>query len=119
MSLLKSLSKEIQFNAYYDPVSDTIHNAKENSYTWFHEKRHQKQIKRAPIVKTLNTWFYIAGYSLAGGFFVAHHIGGFSRWDIAFMLVGLAWLPLTLLNLVLEIDAFIFGTLDWISYKAK
>ena len=118
MSLLRKFKQEIQLGAYYDPVTDTIHGATPYSYTWYHENRHRKQAKRVQSIKAISTWSYIIGYSLSGGLLLANTLNGFARWDFIFTLSGIAWLPVTLLNTVLEIDAFIFGTWDWFRARA-
>ena len=42
------------FTAYYDKDKDIIHNAKEGTLIWWHEKGHQRQWKTGQVQKVSN-----------------------------------------------------------------
>lgn len=114
MSIWKRFKREIQLDAYYNPETDRIYNATPYTYTWYHERRHQEQYTKVRGLSRLGTQLYIGAYSLSGGIFIANLLAGLVAWDIVFSLIGFFWTPLVVLNSVLEIDAFIFGTYNWL-----
>lgn len=102
--------------AYYDPQKDIIVNAAPYTYSWFHEKRHQTQYKssRLPdIADTIGMYVYtICGFiSLIG-----LPLGAFT---LVFLMNGLFVTPYVLFCMFLEIDAYIFGTINYFKYKKE
>jgi Zn-dependent membrane protease YugP len=102
--------------AYYDPVSDTIANCTKHSYTWFHEKRHQYQYK------TLKVGYYVDEIGM-----VAYNIGGIIlviglllEYILqTFILIGIITSSYIVLACLLEVDAYLFGTINYFKYKKE
>lgn len=99
---------------YYDSKTDTIHNCSYGQYAWFHEKVHQRQHRRwnklGQVIDTLSVVsYYISGLLLL--YYVLF-------WNnYVFYLIGLAWTPLSAILLILELEAYVVGTFDWLKYK--
>jgi len=102
--------------AYYDPENDVIRGCTPYSYAWFHERRHQTQFKLIPKLVGINRNLHIYSYAVTTGALLSILIPNVS-FKLGIFLMGISILPYTFFNLILEIDAMIFGTIDWIKNK--
>jgi len=106
----------MSFNAFYDPETDKIHNAKPFSYSWFHEKRHQQQFRLVPGLRSINLWLHTLTYPLCSAFAFAMVVRLLPPTE-SLILMGASALPYSLVNLWLEVDAVLFGTINWAKHK--
>jgi len=109
-------NNQIKF-AYYDSITDTIANASKYSYSWFHEMRHRTQSIKTPINKwSINISVY--SYYLGIGLLYFLIIGSINYIEF-FKLLGIVYTPYIVLLTIIELDAYIFGTINWLKYKNK
>ena len=106
----------MNFNAYYDVTKDRIINANPYTYEWFHERRHQQQFKTLRWLRGFNQRLEILSYGLSAGFLLGM-LTQMIPFILGVLLIGLSNLSYAFLNLVLELDAILFGTIAWIKHK--
>lgn len=106
----------MSFKAYYDVQTDTIKGCEPYSYSWFHERRHQTQFKAVPFIKSFNLWSEVLTYGINAGLLGSILLGSLPFWFGVYA-IGLVSLPYTFFNLFIEVDALIFGTINWAKYK--
>ena len=102
----------MNFKAYYDVANDRIMGCDPFTYSWFHEDRHRQQFTYIPKLKSFNQWLEVLTYGLTSGFMLGGVVGILSiGWTL--ILMGLSTVPYSMLNLMLELDALVFGTWNW------
>lgn len=104
--------------AHYDVETDTIRGCRPYTYEWFHERRHQMQFRTIKLLKRFNQNLEIISYGATSGTLLAIIFGLIPIVD-GLIIMGLVNAPLALLNLLLEGDAVLFGTIDWWRYTRK
>lgn len=110
--------------AYYDSITDTIANAPKYSYSWFHEMRHRKQSLKTPLdkwVTNISVYSYYAGITLLivlllGDLNFIQVLKNLTYIDF-FKLLGIIYTPYLLLITIVEADAYILGTINWVKHK--
>ena len=102
----------MNFKAYYDVNTDTIKGCNPFSYAWFHETRHQKQFQTIKPLKVFNQQLEVLTYGACSGFLLGWLLGLTSiGWTL--ILMGSAVAPYSFLNMLLELDAIVFGSWNW------
>jgi uncharacterized phage infection (PIP) family protein YhgE len=109
-----------QRTPHYDPEQDRIVGAIPNTIEWFHEQRHQKQFYALPWLYKFMENLSIYSYAFAASFLLVY----FALWTIfgtnnvyVFYLFGAAYIPMTVIKIILEVDATIFGWIYYTRYK--
>jgi len=98
------------FTAHYDTNTDSIKGCSKNSYFYFHELQHQKQMKNK-ILFNLWKWTPVFTQIICLGIFITSLTSGL--WKIMWF-AGISTIPLSILLLYLELEANIVG---YIKYK--
>lgn len=101
-------------SAYYDPKTDTIHNAEPGSYKWYHEDRHRHQYKKgkAEMLDSLYVICYYTSFIAAAGGFIVNGPWGMIEG------IGFSFLPHVISMAYLEADAYIYGYINYQKSKA-
>lgn len=117
LTIWKWLSSQVTAYPYYNPTTDTIHNCEEYSWAWFHEMRHRKQSYAFPWIKFIMETCFCYGYYVAGMLSVALFFWGES--GLIFKTIGLIMSPYILILSLMETDAFLIGTIQYLIYKME
>lgn len=108
----------MNFKAYYDVGQDRIVNANPYTYEWFHERRHQKQFNTIRGLRSFNQTLEVISYGLSAGFLLGMMLQ-LVPFLLGVLLIGVSNMSYAFVNLALELDAILFGTIEWIKHKRK
>jgi hypothetical protein len=100
---------------HYDPVTDTIRDCEEGTFTYYHELRHREQYVSGLADKfdIMHIYLYYAAI-IAGGVGLVF----FDAFTMVF-LIGVCMFPHVLACLYLEIDANIVGYYNYRKHEKK
>lgn len=95
--------------SYYDPATDKILNCEKGSYAYAHEERHRAQYKSgiAEKIDKLSVWCYYVAFVTGP---LGLLFGGFTGMLLG---VGAAMTPHVAGVLLLEVDAYVIGYLNY------
>lgn len=99
--------------SYYDPIKDEIVGCKEDSYSYYHERRHQWQYKKgiADKIDIMHIYlYYLAIFSILPSLF-------FGGLFLMVVIIGILMTPYIIALLLLELDAYIIGYIDYRKVK--
>lgn len=98
--------------AHYDPSTDTIHGADPGTWAYYHEARHQWQFKKYPNLQELTAKVHIRSYYAS--IIASSILMLFYGWRGIIVGVGFGMLTHVLFILLMELDAYIMGTYQWL-----
>ncbi len=99
--------------AYYDPNTDKIMNCEEGSFIWYHERRHQIQLKNKLIYRVYLWSPMVAVFFCQFAIYLWITTGETS----VFVLPGLFLIPFSLLVLFMELDAWRYAIIKYMKYN--
>lgn len=101
---------------FYNPADGKIYNCREGSFHWFHEKRHETQ-DRFKLLKGLSYFrIWSVNAVVFAWFLLLLTDAALNFWVYAF-LAGVILMPSLIWELLIEVDAWVFGSLNWLRSK--